>query len=191
MASALALVGCGADDAGGEPSPSPAASTLCSGAICADDEFCYYPPGACGGKDGACLLRPTTCQDDTQVCACDGGAYASACEAQRAGQSVAAGEACAADAAPPGTFPCGSYFCRSADQYCEILDEPHEEPFKPPPQLFCHPIPASCMPDPSCDCVSEAAGSMSVGNCFSEPVCTQDAGSITVQCNAEMYAPTD
>lgn len=184
---ALALVGCGADDAGS--GPSPAEAVLCSGTICAEDEFCYYPPGACGGKDGACLLRPTTCQSDTQVCGCDGRAYASACEAEREGQSIGAAEACAAAAAPPGTFACGSYFCRSADQYCEILDEPHEEPFKPPPQLFCHPIPVPCMPEPSCDCVGDAAESMSVGNCYGPPVCTQDAGKLTIECDAEVYDP--
>jgi len=64
-----------------------------TGAPCADDEFCKYADDAmCGAADqtGVCTPRPEGCTlDDVPVCGCDNQTYSNACEANRAGVSVA------------------------------------------------------------------------------------------------------
>lgn len=68
------------------------------GLQCAEDEFCSFAPDAfCGAADatGTCVARPEVCtlQFDP-VCGCDGETYGNACEAARAGISVASDGEC-------------------------------------------------------------------------------------------------
>ncbi|WP_433933861.1 hypothetical protein AB3662_05470 [Sorangium cellulosum] len=185
---AVLLAACGPDIASAEPGS-------CGGATCGPDQHCVYPPGDCGeggvvpGNYGVCQQRPTSCDTatPTAVCACDGQVYPNACEAARAGVSIGGGEECAG-AAPPGTSACGSYFCSSADTYCQIVEDPHNELFRMPTRRTCKQIPSSCLAEPSCDCVSAAARVPGKGGCSSAPACTQDAtGSFAVQCTGDLY----
>ncbi|MGF1464560.1 MAG: hypothetical protein ACFCGT_00370 [Sandaracinaceae bacterium] len=108
-------------------------------ALCGPDaELC--PPGRycelgtlCGeaGNAGSCELRPTRCGDEgPEACGCDGSRYRNACEANRAGVSVAVEERCTE---PPPTPEevcatlcddwaprCGDVFPVPADQ-CPLL----------------------------------------------------------------------
>ena len=51
--------------------------------------YCEKPVGKCKAE-GSCAIRPEVCTDDYQpVCGCDGQTYSNACNAARAGVSVA------------------------------------------------------------------------------------------------------
>lgn len=69
------------------------------GSSCAATEFCNFEPDLdCGATDrgGACESKPGVCAElHDPVCGCDGRNYTSACEAHRAGVSVASAGACA------------------------------------------------------------------------------------------------
>lgn len=65
-----------------------------SGVTCKNaNDFCNIPEAnACGATDGGgnCTPRPANCVDPVaSVCGCDGMTYTSACEAARAGVSIA------------------------------------------------------------------------------------------------------
>ena len=61
-------------------------------AMCPGDQFCEQE--SCDG-DGLCQPRPDTCPGVVDpVCACNGMTYNNACEANRAGQTVARAGAC-------------------------------------------------------------------------------------------------
>jgi hypothetical protein len=65
-----------------------------SGVTCKNaNDFCNIPEvNACGATDGGgnCTRRPASCVDPVAtVCGCDGMSYNSACEAARAGVSIA------------------------------------------------------------------------------------------------------
>jgi hypothetical protein len=61
-----------------------------SGTPCTSDEYCERAAGDDCARPGACRLRPSTCEPmSDRVCGCDGRVYDNACEAARAGQSVA------------------------------------------------------------------------------------------------------
>lgn len=63
---------------------------ICSTNVdCLDTEFCVKVPGDCDGE-GICETRPTVCPFVLEpVCGCDGVTYGNACEAARAGVSIA------------------------------------------------------------------------------------------------------
>ncbi|HEY1958338.1 MAG TPA: vWA domain-containing protein [Polyangiaceae bacterium] len=85
---------------------------------CAPGSFCSAPDFSCGTSNalGACTTEPASCTTGDPVCGCDDQLHASACDA--ASQGVDLGDA-ANCSAPSGTFGCGPYFCRSADQVCK------------------------------------------------------------------------
>ncbi len=59
-----------------------------SDADCAEEEFCRFPRGECGG-DGTCTLLPETCNMQYDpVCGCNEESYGNACEAFSYGVSV-------------------------------------------------------------------------------------------------------
>jgi len=195
LAALVALVAACGD---GDDDGSSAAGGPCGGAVCAADQYCNYPPGDCGeggvvpGNYGVCQERPTSCDTATprEICACDGRSYANACEAARAGVSVGNGEECAG-AAPPGTFACGSYFCRSDGEYCQTIEDQHDELFRLPPQSSCKAVAVACAPEPSCACLIEVvkpAGSSDKRECTTAPTCTQDAsGNFALRCAGDLY----
>jgi Kazal-type serine protease inhibitor domain len=78
------------------------------GAQCAQGEFCSFSPDAfCGAADqtGTCEAVPDACDSVLlPVCGCNDTTYDNACEANRAGVSVARGGGC--DAPPSGNV-CG------------------------------------------------------------------------------------
>ncbi|WP_437945381.1 hypothetical protein WME98_31180 [Sorangium sp. So ce296] len=185
---AALLAACGPEGAGAEPGP-------CGGATCTPDQVCVYPPGDCGeggivpGNYGVCQPRPASCDTATprEVCACDGRVYENACEAARAGVSIGSGEECGG-AAPPGTIACGSYFCDAASEYCQSVEDPHDELFKMPTRRTCEEIPTACMAAPSCDCLAAAAADPREGDCSSAPACTRgESGSFAVRCTGDLY----
>jgi hypothetical protein len=64
-----------------------------SNADCASSELCAT--GLCEGGLGACIERPTTCEDvDSPVCGCDGRTYQTDCFATRAGVRLATNQPC-------------------------------------------------------------------------------------------------
>ncbi|AUX39959.1 hypothetical protein SOCE26_013540 [Sorangium cellulosum] len=188
------LAACGGEDGGAED----AAPGPCGGVVCAADQYCNYPPGDCGeggvvpGNYGVCQERPTSCDTATprEVCACDGRAYTNACEAARAGVSVAGGEACAG-AAPPGTFACGSYFCKADAEYCQTVEDPNAKPFRLPPRNTCEQLTVACAAEPTCDCLTAAvdpADEDAEVDCSSAPTCTRDAsGHFALRCIGDLY----
>jgi hypothetical protein len=77
-----------------------------SGQFCGDREYC--------GGAGACRPVPDACPDvEAIVCGCDGREYGNACEAARAGVSVASSGPCLTPGACTSNDACG------AGQYCE------------------------------------------------------------------------
>jgi hypothetical protein len=158
---------------------------------CAEDEYCLFPPGDCGkggatpGDNGLCEKLPASCEgrDTHQVCACDGTAHASTCEAAQAGLSLGDGEECAIP--PSGMVACGSYFCTLGAEWCLILQPLLTDP-EEPTQLECEPIPPACASSPDCACLEAAAADPMTGSCETAPSCTQDASGIfTLECRGE------
>jgi hypothetical protein len=89
-----------APDAGDEPDAGTSADGGVDGAKCggpkdlkcAESHFCDWEDDSCGGnrEPGSCAPRPTDCQPGgPPVCGCDGKAYDSECEAEKAGTDVA------------------------------------------------------------------------------------------------------
>ncbi len=85
---------------------------------CGGGDYCKVANATCGTATtlGTCAVIPTACNDDTPSCGCDGQIYPSACAAAMVGVDVSATESCPP---PAGTFACGPYFCRVADQICD------------------------------------------------------------------------
>jgi hypothetical protein len=99
------------------------------GAACAKTEYCNFATDAqCGAADqtGTCTARPSSCSSDSnQVCGCDDKTYANACEAAKAGVSVAKKGSCETPAADGGMTTgqvCGGRGGKTcpADQFCNI-----------------------------------------------------------------------
>jgi hypothetical protein len=142
------------------------ATTACGGIsqlTCADAgaTFCHFADGVCphtgNAATGTCDPMPTSCADATPapVCGCDGKTYASRCDAEAAGVSVLATNACT----------CGGIDNTQCEQgkYCQF------------PTGMC------TMPNPSGVCVEVPTGSCSP---FSSPVCGCDGKSYTNACEA-------
>jgi hypothetical protein len=81
----------------GGPKPGKACGGL-TGASCADNQYCDFPPdAACGAGDatGVCTARPDACDAVYDpVCGCNGKTYGNVCEAATAGVPVASEGEC-------------------------------------------------------------------------------------------------
>src|SRR5579871_531044 len=76
--------------------------------LCGEDQYCQFSPGAChaGRTSGVCRPKPRVCPDVfITVCGCDGKVYANACQANRAGVSIAHLGYCGAMPGPGGGAP--------------------------------------------------------------------------------------
>ena len=84
---------------------------------CGPGQYCKDPDYSCGSSNalGACVVEPAPCPPDVSVCGCNGKLYGSECSAASDGVDLGDSSQCNA---PPGTFGCGPYFCRS-DQICK------------------------------------------------------------------------
>ncbi len=120
-----AVVYCG----GNTPFPTPP---------CAADEYCDYGPDNCGSWDnqGICRKRPDgACPPVFDItCGCDGKAYGSACEAEKAGADVNLYGGCTP---PVGQFACGAHFCDQKTEVCikTTFDFDMSPPSFAPPSL--------------------------------------------------------
>ncbi len=113
------------------------------------NEYADYADNLCGqGNMMQCSTRPAHCEGEPEqkVCACDGVAYDSACEAAILGTDLSVQQICTA---PPGTYPCGQFFCNTSAEYCEV----HQTGQSSPDVYACNPIPPGCLANPSCDCL--------------------------------------
>jgi Kazal-type serine protease inhibitor domain len=142
---------CEAARAGVSAGNTGACTTTCGGAskvACPDSTtYCHFADGVCsaGNATGTCDPIPTTCAGAAAapVCGCDGKTYASLCEAQLAGTSVAASGACACGGS--ANTPCETgKFCNLAVGTCALAN----------PSGACTVPPATCeaFSDPVCGC---------------------------------------
>jgi hypothetical protein len=96
--------------------------TCSSGDDCNADEYCSLATGACLAPKplGFCKERPSSCTAVSElVCGCDGKPYTNACEASRAGVSVANTGACSVTCGGPDALPCpAGQYCKAADGLC-------------------------------------------------------------------------
>jgi hypothetical protein len=135
----------------------PDALTCPAGTYC-DDKACEMT-----GRLAECLPLPTDCEPgDRQVCGCDGQLHDSPCAAiQASGQSWCwDGEACGFDITsqivcelPPGTFPCGNFFCDVTTEFCDrwvCLAGTQVS--------RCAPLPDGCGDPPDCACIEAVEG---------------------------------
>jgi hypothetical protein len=99
-------------------------------------------------------------------CGCDGHIYLGACVAEMSGQDLSMTGNCVP---PAGDFDCGSSFCASATQYCEL----YGATLLPAPNPSCYPLPDGCNgKTPSCDCVAPQ-----------DPICEDVPGGVIVHVN--------
>ncbi|MFQ5478946.1 MAG: Kazal-type serine protease inhibitor domain-containing protein [Candidatus Binatia bacterium] len=119
------------------------------GALCAEGEFCEYPPATCQGADlqGVCLPVPEVCiMVFDPVCGCDGATYGNDCERQIAGV--------AKDHDGPCGATCGGIVGAACPdgEFCEF---PPNTCHWPDSQGTCQPIPQACITlhiAPECGC---------------------------------------
>lgn len=161
--------------------------TECGGLLglaCAEGEFCNYAPDAfCGAADqtGTCEVLPEVCDTSlAPVCGCDGVTYSNACEANRAGTSVASEGECQDNG---GGRDCGGIqglscaageFCNYApDALCGAADQTGT----------CDVIPEICTFElnPVCGCDDETYGNACLANAAGvsvahEGACENDGG---------------
>ncbi len=157
---------CEAAQAGISPANDGMCASTCGGAsevACTDETtYCHFMDGVCGAGSalGTCNPVPTTCAGaaPSPVCGCDRKTYASACEAQQAGTSVAAQGACA----------CGGSGSGGGGTACE-------------PGKFCNYAVGTCAQgNPSGTCTVLPA----TCDAFSNPVCGCDGTTYDNPCEA-------
>jgi hypothetical protein len=88
---------------------------------CRKTEYCLTPANTCPGSDqlGVCRARPQICPNVViPVCGCDGKTYANACEAARAGASVAHQGACTPPACTSSSDCAAGSFCQKPTGAC-------------------------------------------------------------------------
>jgi hypothetical protein len=142
-----------------------------AGTACAADEYCDFPSNSCGFADesGTCTKRPIACDDIYfPTCGCDGQIYGSDCTANSAGHDVAPAGTCTS---PVGMFACGQHFCDPKIQYCQLqISDVATEPNT----YTCTPLPAGCVPSPSCPCL--------VNEPCSDACTMQNGGGLQLSC---------
>lgn len=153
-------------------------SSAAKGGACVQDQDCrslgdgaycqWSPERICGhlGGMGSCTTRPSACDSESEpVCGCDGMTYENACQAARAGVSVAKREACALGAPGQAGRPCAGL----SEGRCDA-------------GLFC-----SYLPETKCGTVSKQGVCLSTSQACSgpsEPVCGCDGRTYDSACLA-------
>jgi hypothetical protein len=94
-----------------------------AGDECPTGTYCRFERGICGG-DGTCEPLPDACPAVVDpVCGCDGHTYSNACEAARAGVSLAHRGACAPTCGTIAGIPCPEgMFCDLDPGTCLVAD---------------------------------------------------------------------
>lgn len=189
----------------GSNNPNPG-DGVCGGLLgtpCKDGEYCNFDPATqCGSGDqtGKCQAMPDACTKEyVPVCGCDGVTYGNACEAARAGASVASKGECPTNPAKT----CGGKIGATcdADQYCAYPPEADCGRFDSTGTCVDIPKDSVCLAveDPVCgcdgktysnSCYAELAG-VSIdhdGECIQDPT-GKACGGITgeVNCGADEY----
>jgi hypothetical protein len=113
--------------------------------MCGPDQYCFFHD--CAAETGVCMPRPEYCPDVWDpVCGCDGVTYGNACEAARAGMSVAHPGECerVCFRNDPAVACNPDEFCKFPPGTCEDLTVPG----------VCTLIPVACPEyyDPVCGC---------------------------------------
>lgn len=139
-----------------------------SAADCGDSEYCQKDEDCLGL--GRCAPLPTTCaapvDPSEAVCGCNGELYATACEANQAGQSAHV-SVTECSTPPAGMFACGDGYCDVSTEYCAQVDGG---------DIGCRALPAACTV-PSCDCFDYNV----CGTCIPR----SDGGLLGLHCQAE------
>jgi len=125
------------------PPPPPLGD--CFNHTCPNNYYCFTPTGDCNAT-GTCQAKPGLCTPVYEpVCGCDGVSYWNACEAARAGVSVAHAGQCFVidDCSKTGECPPG-YYCQTPEGDCDG-------------ERTCVAYPVDCpeLDDPVCGCDGE------------------------------------
>ena len=148
-----------------------------SNAFCPPTSYCQFPQGVCQGI-GTCQPRPEVCLAVYDpVCGCDGRTYGNACEAARAGVSVAHPGPCRGPDDATGRF-CGGLAAVPCPAGYICVDDPRDDC---DPQRGGADCPGICVPAAGEFCRTRFCGPDEYCCNFSCGICAPRGGVCTQQ----------